>query len=94
MRLLYGLCGNEYYIDRTLSESDAYNLLCDIIRDPTDELSLRDLHDRLHKFAKDSGSKGDYYDVLISYMEQTAKKQKIDPLGICTDAGLLGKIQK
>ncbi len=93
MRLLYGLYGKEYYIDRTLTEGDAYDALCDLVRKKDEDLSLRDLHDRLHKFSKDSGVKGDYYDVLVAHMEQAAKKQKIDPLSICTDVGMLKKIQ-
>lgn len=93
MRLLYGLYGSEYYFDRTLTESDAYDILCDLVKDKDEDLTLRALHDRLHKFTKDSGSKGDYYDVLVAYMEQTAKRKKINPLHICTDTGMLSKLK-
>ncbi len=93
MRLLYGLYGERYYVDRTLSEADAYNILCDVVKNNRDEeFTLRQLHTELYKFSKDSGSKGDYYDVLIAYMEKSAEKLQIDELAIRTDVGLLEQI--
>lgn len=94
MRMLYGLYGERYYIDRTLSEEDAYKILCKTVKlkRSSAEKNLRSLHEEMLKFAKESGSKGDYYDVLIAYAEKSAEKFKIDELGICTDVGLLEKI--
>lgn len=93
MRTLYGLYGSKYYIDRTLSEKDAYDILCKIIANKQDEeISLRELHSQLFKLSKDSGSKGDYYDVLVAFLENSAEKLKVDPLAIRTDLGLLEQI--
>lgn len=94
MRLLYGLYGNRYYIDRTLSEKQAYDILCSVIltKNPDTELSLRTLHEQLTRFSKESGAKGDYYDVLVAFMEKSAERLKIDELGVFTDVGLLEKI--
>ncbi len=94
MRLLYGLAGSRYYIDRTLTEKEAYDILLSSVSEKADnDASLRDLHDALSKTAKQSGSKGDYYDVLVALLERSAEKAGIDPLGICTDVGLIEKIQ-
>jgi NTE family protein len=93
MRLLFGLYGNRFYIDRTLSEKDAYNILCEVVKCRLkEEHSLRQIHTELYKFSKESGSKGDYYDVLVSFMEKSADKLGIDSLNIYTDTTLLEKI--
>ena len=93
MRMLYGLYGERYYIDRTLSETDAYNILCDVVKNNRDgEITLRQLHTELYKFSKDSGSKGDYYNVLVAFMEKSAEKLQIDELAIRTDVGLLEQL--
>ena len=93
MRLLYGLYGKRYYIDRTLTEIEAYDILCDILLSKHgSDISMRELHTVLYKFSKDSGAKGDYYDVLVAFMEKSAESLKIGELSICTDVGLLEKI--
>ena len=93
MRLLYGLYGENYYIDRTLSEEEAYAILCTVIRQKSDaDLSLRQLHTELLRFSKESGSKGDYYEVLIAFMEKSAENLRINELEIYTDIALLEKI--
>lgn len=94
MRMLYGLYGERYYIDRTLSERDAFEILTEVVNGKTDDkLSLRQLHTEILKFSRESGSKGDYYDVLVAFMEKAATKLKINELCITTDTGLLEKIQ-
>ncbi len=94
MRLLYGLYGETYYIDRTLTEKQAYDILYNVVLQRLDDESpsLRALHSELFKFSRESGSKGDYYDVLIAFMEKSAEKLKIEELNIYTDVGLLEKI--
>lgn len=92
-RLLYGLYGEKYYIDRTLSEEDAYKILFTLVKERQEEdISLRSLHGEIAKFAKESGSRGDYYDVLVAFMEKSAERLKINPLEIYTDLALLEKI--
>lgn len=93
MRLLYGLYGKNYYIDRTLTEEEAYAILCAVVRKKSDnDLSLRQLHSELLRFSKESGSKGDYFDVLVAFMEKSAESLKINELEIYTDIALLEKI--
>ena len=93
IRLLYGLYGERYYIDRTLCEKDAYVVLFEVVkRKLGNTASLREIHNELFKFAKESSSKGDYYDVLVSFMEKSAERLKINELAIYTDTELLAKI--
>ncbi len=92
-RLLYGLHGETYYIDRTLSEKDAYIILFEVVKKRLDEnATLRDIHTELFKFSRESIVKGDYYDVLISFMEKSAESLKINETQIYTDVELLEKI--
>lgn len=92
-RALFGLFGEKYYIERTLSEEDAYKILFAIVKEkqPKD-ISLRALHTEIQKFAKESGSRGDYYDVLVAFIEKSAEKLKINELEIYTDIALIEKI--
>lgn len=93
MQLLYGLYGEKYYIDRTLTEKEAYEILSSVVTSKQNgELTLRQLHTSILKFSKESGSKGDYYDVLVAFLESSAEKLKINELAIYTDIGLLEKI--
>ncbi|MBQ1186880.1 MAG: patatin-like phospholipase family protein [Clostridia bacterium] len=92
-RLLYGLYGEKYYIDRTLSEEDAYKILFTVVKNKAEtDASLRQIHTDLLKFAKESGAKGDYYDVLVAFIEKSAERLKINEFSIYTDAELLAKI--
>ena len=92
-RLLYSLYGVKYYIDRTLSEKEAYVVLFEVVKNKLGETaSLREIHNELFKFSKESSSKGDYYDVLVSFMEKSAEKLKITETQIYTDTALLEKI--
>lgn len=97
MRTLYGLWGEKYYIDRTMSESDAYYVLSRIAKRYFSEkdgpVSLRRLHEKLiPKMGRDFSSKGDYYDLLLSVMETAADRYKIDEFEIMTDTDMLKRI--
>ena len=92
-RMLYGLYGENYYIDRTLSEEAAYNILLEVAKSRMKgDYSLRELHTEVAKFCKESGSRGDYYDVLIAFMEKSAERLKINHMEIYSDIALLAKI--
>lgn len=93
LRMLYGLYGERYYIDRTLTEKDAFEILGKIVNERAEvDLSLRQFHTEVLKFSKNSGSKGDYYDVLVAFMEKSAQKLKIDEFKVYSDIELLEKI--
>ena len=92
-RLLYGLYGDNYYIDRTLTENDAYKILLAVAKKKLgDDATLRQQHTELYKLSRESGAKGDYYDVLIAFMENAADRQRVSDTEIYTDTALLKKI--
>ena len=83
-RTLYGLYGKKYYIDRTMTEMEAYNLLLKHLR--PEGASLRQLNeDVLPRFAKRVDCEGDYYDLFIVMMERLAKTCSLTPFRIRTD---------
>lgn len=95
-RTLYGLYGEKYYIDRTMTEEDAYAVLSDIATtyyNDREDLSLRLLNEKLiPKICRDLTSKGDYYDLFIDFLETAADKYAIPEFEIMTDRELLFKI--
>lgn len=83
-RVLYGLYGRDYYIDRTMTEEEAYELLLKHLR--PEGTSLRQLNeDILPRFAKRMDCEGDYYDLFIVMMERLAKTCSLTPFRIRTD---------
>lgn len=83
-RVLYGLYGKTYYIDRTMSEEEAYELIVRHTRSP--EISLRELNETvLPNFAKKLGCQGDYYGIFIAMMERLAQSCSLTPFRIRTD---------
>lgn len=98
-RTLYGLYGTRYYIDRTLSETEAYKILTKIAAqyfgDKDEEISLRRMNEQLiPKIGRDLSARGDYYDLLISLLEAVAEKYKIDEFSVVTDRELLCAIHR
>lgn len=89
-RLLYGLYGKNYYIDRSLSEREALSRLLDIIPQDEDKPLRHFCERRLPRYARrlDVGG-GDYYELLIACLEQAAEKEKLEPLKLYTDRQLL-----
>ena len=83
-RVLYGLYGKTYYIDRTMTEREAYDLLISLL--PVDGLSLRALNeDVLSSLADRLHCRGDYYDLLIAVLERLAISCSVTPFRIRTD---------
>ena len=83
-KVLYGLTGLDYYIDRTMTEADAYEILTTRTRTPG--LSLRELNEEiLPGLGKKLGCGGDYYDLLLALMERMAQASGISPFRIRTD---------
>ena len=95
MRMLYGLAGEKYYIDRQWSEMQAYFVLKTIIeRFVGEELPLRDINEKLlPRFARKMKVKGgDYHEMLLRFLEKTAEQAGISPFQIRTEAELLQEI--
>lgn len=90
-RVLYGLYGSTYYIDRTMSEDAARQQLLEYIG--PDDGSLRTFHEKtLPQIAKALKCEGDYYDLLIAVLEHDAQALGIESTRIVTDMELLETI--
>ncbi len=90
-RALYGLEGQKYYIQRTLSEPAAYGRLIAMVEQfelyHDAPKTLRELNeDVLPRLARMVKCDGDYYDVYIRCLEKLAEESDIDPMQILTDA--------
>ena len=97
-RFAYGLLGEYYYIDRTLTEQQAYDELMSIIRGYMKllgtEAPLRTLHEGLlPRISKEYGATGDYHDVLIHYLEYAGMRLELPEFRIVTDAQLLEEVR-
>lgn len=95
MRMLYGLSGEKYYIDRQWNEMQAYLALKMLIEKMAGrELPLREINERLlPRFARKLKIKeGDYYELLLRFLEQEAEAAKITPFQIRTEEELLLEI--
>lgn len=90
-RALYGLYGQKYYLERTLSEAAAYGRLIEMVERyelyQDAPITLRELNETvLPMLARKVKSDGDYYDVYIRCMELLAEESDIDPFQMMTDA--------
>lgn len=97
-RVIYGLEGSRYYLERTLTEYEAYAELMRFI-DPyvkthEPDVSLRAIHETvIPKLAKEHGATGDYYDILIKYVEHTAEALDIPEFRIIKDVDLIKEVK-
>ena len=98
MRLLYGLQGNKYYIDRTYTEETAYSLMITYVRDylkaTGSSATLREINERiLPRIAFRANSLGkDYYDLFIAAVEIAAAEANIDQYRIYTEDELIPEV--
>lgn len=97
MRLIYGLVGEKYYIDRKWSEEKAYTMLRAMLQweraDKKQQLSLREINEEiLPRMAKQMRVKGGYYELLLSMLEEKAEALGITPFEIRTEEELLWEI--
>ena len=88
-RVLYGLYGMDYYIDRSMSEREALELLLDMY--DGQQTDLRKLCEKFFpKLAKKLGAVGgDYYGLLIAVLEEKARIQELEKMQIYTDRELI-----
>ena len=91
-KVLYGLYGRDYYIDRTMTEAESYEILRKHLQDPG--ISLRTLNEEvIPSFAKKLGCQGDYYDIFIAMAERMAKSCDLTPFRIRTDREFYEEVQ-
>lgn len=91
-RVLYGLYGKHYYIERSMTDREALAMLLDSLE--TGE-NLRQFCERdLPRVARHLDAEGDYYELLIAVLEDAAAKQDIDNMRIYKDTELVAKLEE
>lgn len=97
MRMLYGLAGRKYYIDRKWSEDKAYAMLRAMVQwekaEGRQRPNLREINEEiLPKMAKRLHVKGSYYELCLRMLEEKAEALGITPFVIRTEEELLWEI--
>lgn len=91
-RVLYGLYGKHYYIERSMTDREALNMLLDSLETG---VNLRQFCERdLPRVARHLDAEGDYYELLIAVLEDAAEKQNIDNMRIYKDTELVVKLEE
>ena len=91
-RVLYGLYGKHYYIERSMTDREALNMLLDSLE--TGE-NLRQFCERdLPRVARHLDAEGDYYELLIAVLEDAAAKQGVDNMRIYKDTELVSRLEE
>ncbi|MBP5231330.1 MAG: patatin-like phospholipase family protein [Clostridia bacterium] len=94
MRVFYGLYGNGYYIDRTMTEKDAFQWLTSRYLSRHPKATLREVCETVlpQKAHKLGVRDGDYYDLFVAVLERLAENHSIEKLAIRTDEQLLSEL--
>lgn len=91
-RVLYGLYGKHYYIERSMTDREALNMLLDSLETG---MNLRQFCERdLPRVARHLDAEGDYYELLTAVLEDAAAKQDIDNMRIYKDTELVAKLEE
>ena len=92
-QVLYGLYGERYYIDRSMSDREA---LFQLLDRADESVNLRRLCEReLPRIARRLDvSGGDYYELFIAVLEREAEALGIDNQRILTDRELLRLVEE
>ena len=91
-RFVYGYEGEFYYLIRTLTEIEAYRELVRFVG--AEGASLRELHEHIiPKLAEANEASGDYYDVLIRYLEHTGEVLGIPEFRVMRDTDLISEVR-
>ena len=95
MRVIYGLHGKRYAIERTMTEREALDGLIDMLYAP--QGSLRQVIDELIPLSarKHAVGKGaSFYEIFIPVLEECAEVQNLPRRRIVTDAQLLSELKR
>ena len=100
-KMMYGLYGKTYYVDRTLTEQDAYALITRFITAYCRHLGLPfDMRTVNEKYIPALAARvkavrdDDYYNVFVYMLETGAEEAGIDPFKIVTEQDLLKQVLK
>lgn len=93
-RVLYGLAGRAYYLERTLSDRQALERLLDCLYEPGESLR-RLVEQELPRLAnKLDCEDGSYYDILIAHYERLALRHRLERMKIYSDTGFIELVDK
>ena len=93
-RDLCGLFGRKYYVERSMTEREAFSQIIERYLRKTPDISLRDLCEKeLPRMAKALEIEGDYYDLFIALLEVAAEERGIDPFRFYGDRELLAEVR-
>ena len=101
VKMMYGLSGRSYYIDRTMTEPEAYAFLSRFItsycRHTDLPCTMRMVNERYIPALASrvrAAKPDDYYTVFLCALEAAAEEAGIDPFRIVTDQDLLTQVLK
>ncbi len=99
MRMLYGLAGTQYYIDRHWTEEEAYaqlvRYLQRYLQDYEQDVSLLELNEKiLPRLRRSLDCRGDYYDLAVATMERAAEEAGLEPFHIYTEDELMAALRR
>ena len=90
---LCGLYGKHYYIERSMSEREAFEQILESYLRRTPETVLRELCEKeLPRLAKGLGVTGDYYELFLALLEVAAEEKGLDKLRFYGDREFLAAV--
>ena len=92
---LCGLYGRKYYVERFMTEREAFELLIESYLRKTPDMPLRELCEKeLPRAAKTLGVTGGYYELFIAVLELAAEEKGLDKLRFYSDRELLSAVSE
>ena len=100
MKMMYGLSGETYYIDRKMTEEEAYShlkrFISEYCRHKKLKFNLRLLNEKYipNLSSRIKAPKDDYYSIFLCALETAAEEAAIDPFQFMTEQELMKKLFK
>ena len=92
---LCGLYGKHYYVERSMTEREAFEQIVARYQRKSPDVSLRDLCEKeLPRLGKALEIEGDYYELFLGLLEVTAAECGIDPFRFYGDRELLSEVRE
>lgn len=88
-RVLYGLYGQKYYIDRTMTDREALEWLLDHCAEEGENLRTVCEKELPRLARKLNAEDGDYYELMAAKLEQECTNRDVDNMRIYTDKELI-----
>ena len=92
---LCGLYGKKYYIERSMTEREAFDQIVARYLRRTPDIPLRELCEKeLPRLARGLNVTGDYYELFLALLEIAAEESGIDPFRFYGDRELLAAVSE